>query len=306
MMTDLARRYARTLASGDAEAIARCYHPDARSFGPLAWPEEGAGAIAAAMARSAARLDRLEVEPHDAFADPAGERAALRLVRRWSQGGTRRSAIETRYLRLADGLITEEFAGPNTFQLADLELNQWGMVPADTGADPNPEVLAASPTEVSGKRPETVPERFVHAFGRNDPDALLALYDPGFTLYSPIAWGLSGRDPLGPFVQQFHQGFPGLRLALFDQFASADGTRVAFRFGMRWHNTGTFFGNPPTGDRGTHAEFHSLRLAGGRIVEQVVTDISYGIPRYELTVWHRQYPTDTEDPAPQVDAGNVG
>jgi hypothetical protein len=197
MVTDLARRYARALASGDTEAIARCYHPDARSYGPLAWPEQGAGAIAAGLARSAARLDALETELHDAFADPAGERAALRLVRRWSQGATRRSAIETRYLRLADGLITEEFAGPNTFQLADLELNQWGMVPADTGVDPNPEVLAASPTKVSGKRPETVPERFVDAFGRNDPDALLALYDPGFTLYSPIAWGLPGRDPSG-------------------------------------------------------------------------------------------------------------
>ncbi len=210
-------------------------------------------------------------------------------MRRWSQEAARRSAIETRYLRLADGLIVEEFAGPNTFQLADLELNQWGLAPADTSIDPNPEILAASP----------IPERFVDAFGRNDPGALLALYDQHFTLYSPIAWGLPGRDPLAPFVQQFHQGFPGLRLALLDQFSSADGTRAAFRFRMHWHNTGTFFGHPPTGDRGTHAEFHSLRLVDGQIVEQIVTDISYGIPKYELTVWHREYPADTEDPAPR-------
>ena len=93
-------------------------------------------------------------------------------------------------------------------------------------------------------------------------------------------------------------GFPGLRLTLFDQFSSADGSRTAFRFGMRWHNTGTFFGLAPTGNRGAHAEFHSLRLSGGRIVEQVVTDISYSIPQYELTVWQREYPTVTEDPAP--------
>ena len=226
-------------------------------------------------------------------------------MRRWSQGTTHRSAIETRYLRLADGLIAEEFAGPNTFQIADLELNQWGLVPADTSIDPNPEILTASPTEVSGKRPESIAERFVDAFGRNDPDSLLALYDQRFTLYSPIAWGLPGRDPLRPFVEQFHQGFPGLRLALLDQFSSADGTRVGFRFGMRWHNTGTFFGHPPTGDRGTHAEFHSLRLVDGQIVEQIVTDISYGIPKHELTVWHREYPTDTEDPAPRVGAGGA-
>ncbi len=299
MVIDLAQRYVRALITGDAERIARCYHPDARSYGPLAWPEQGAGAIAASLARSAARLHGLEVELHDAFADATSDRVALRLVRRWSQGTTRRSAIETRYLRLADGLIVEEFAGPNTFQIADLELNEWGLAPADTSTDPNPEILAASPTQVSGKRPETVAERFVDAFGRNDPGTLLALYDEAFTLYSPIAWGLPGRDPLAPFVQQFHQGFPGLRLALLDQFSSADGTRVAFRFSMRWHNTGTFFELPPTGDHGTHAEFHSLRLVDGRIVEQVVTD-SYGIPRYELTVWHRPYPADTEDPAPQL------
>ncbi|HEX6673462.1 MAG TPA: nuclear transport factor 2 family protein [Actinomycetes bacterium] len=300
MVTDPARRYVRALATGDAEQIARCYHPDARSYGPLAWPEEGSGAIAARLAGAAARLHGPEIGLHDTFADATGERLALRLVRRWPQGTTRRSAIETRYLRLADGLIVEEFAGPNTFQIADLELNEWGLDPADTSVDPNPEILAASPTEVSGKRPETVAERFVDAFGRNDPGALLALYDQAFTLYSPIAWGLEGRDPLAPFVQQFHHGFPGLRLALLDQYASADGTRVAFRFRMRFRNTGTFFGLPPTGDHGTHAEFHSLRLVDGRIVEQVVTDVSYGIPKYELTVWQRPYPAETEDPAPRV------
>jgi hypothetical protein len=304
-LIDFTQQYVRALATGDTERIARCYHPEARSYGPLAWPAIGAEAVADSLSRSAARLDRLAVEPHDAFANAAGDRAALRLVRRWSQGATRRSAIETHYLRLADGLIVEEFAGPNTFQLADLELNQWGLAPADTSIDPNPEILAASPTEASGKRPETIPERFVDAFGRNDPGALLALYDQHFALYSPIAWGLPGRDPLRPFVQQFHQGFPGLRLALLDQFSSADGTRVAFRFRMHWHNTGTFFGHPPTGDRGTHAEFHSLRLVDGQIVEQIVTDISYGIPKYELTVWHREYPADTEDPAPQLGAGGV-
>jgi ketosteroid isomerase-like protein len=306
MLIDFAQQYVQALATGDIERIARWYHPDARSYGPLAWPEAGAAAISASLARLAARLEGPTTELHDLFANAAGDRAALRLVRRWSQGTARRSAIETRYLRLADGVIVEEFAGPNTFQIADLELNDWGLVPADTSTDPKPEILAASPAEVSGKRPESIPERFVDAFGRNDPSSLLALYDPKFILYSPIAWGLPGRDPLAPFVQQFHQGFPGLRLALLDQFSSADGTRVAFRFGMRWHNTGTFFGHPPTGKHGTHAEFHSLRIVDGRIVEQVVTDISYGIPKYELTVWHREYPADTEDPAPLVGTGHAG
>jgi hypothetical protein len=297
MSADSFAGFVSALASGDAAAIAAHYRPDARSYGPLAWPSEGS-AIAAGLAEAGARLDGLEIELHDAFTNADQDRAALRLVRRWTEGDARLSAIETRYLQLADELIEEEFAGPNTFQIAGRELNQWGRKPAVTEPDPSPEILAASETETSGKAPETVAERFVNAFGRNDPDALIELYDRGFVLYSPIAWGLAGRDPLVPFVQQFHHGFPGLRLALFDQFASADGGRIAFRFGMRWHNTGTFFGLEPTGNRGAHAEFHSLRLSEGRIVEQVVTDVSYSIPQYELTVWQREYPTETEDPAP--------
>ncbi len=212
------------LTDGDAAKIATHYHANARSYGPLAWPAVGAAAIAERLAAVTARLDTLEIELHDAFTDAQQERAALRLVRRWTESGSRLAAIETHYLRLADGRIVEEFTGPNTFQIADRELNSWGLTPADTSADPCAEILAASENQTSGKQPQTVPERFVSAFGGNDPDALLDLYAPGFVLYSPIAWGLAGRDPLVPFVQQFHHGFPGLRLALFDQFASGDGS----------------------------------------------------------------------------------
>ena len=109
------------------------------------------------------RLDGLEIELHDAFTNADQDCAALRLVRRWTEGDARLSAIETRYLRLADELIEEEFAGPNTFQIAGRELNQWGRKPAATEPDPSPKILAASETETSGKAPETVAERFVHA-----------------------------------------------------------------------------------------------------------------------------------------------
>lgn len=65
MLIDFAQQYVQALASADAERIARSLH--------------------------------------DVFADDAGDRAALRLTRRWSRDGIRRSAIETRYLRLAGG-----------------------------------------------------------------------------------------------------------------------------------------------------------------------------------------------------------
>ncbi len=294
--TKFTMQFAQALAANGAAEIAACYDTDARSYGPLAWPVRGGAAIGSHWATLGARLGNFELELHDVFGNSAGDRVALRFVRRFEDT----AAIESRYLRVRSGVIVEEFAGPNTFQIADLELNRWGLVAADTSDDPNPEVLAASPSEVSGKSPETIPERFVHAFGQNDPTALLSLYHPDFVLFSPIAWGLAGTAPLGPFIGQFHHGFPGLRLALYDQFANPAGDRIAFRFGMRWHNTGTFFEHPPTGDHGVHEEFHSLRLREGRIVEQVVTDISYGIPKYELTRWKRPYPRETVDPAPPL------
>ena len=69
------------LASGDAAAIMAHYRPDARSYGPLAWPVEGP-AIAAGLADTAARLDGLEIELRDTFTNAEQDRAALRLVRR--------------------------------------------------------------------------------------------------------------------------------------------------------------------------------------------------------------------------------
>jgi hypothetical protein len=46
MSIDFAQQYVRALTTGDDERIVRWYHPDAHSYGPLAWPETGAEAIA--------------------------------------------------------------------------------------------------------------------------------------------------------------------------------------------------------------------------------------------------------------------
>jgi hypothetical protein len=96
-------------------------------------------------------------------------------VRRWSQGTTRRSAIKTRYLRLADCLIVEEFAGPNTFQLA--ELNQWGLAwglaPADTGKQGRKRSVATEGAGIplglaaAGANPPRLPAAGAHLAGRD-------------------------------------------------------------------------------------------------------------------------------------------
>ena len=147
---------------------------------------------------------------------------------------------------------------------------------------------------------ESVARRFVRALGANDQALLDEIYDPEVLLYTPLGWPISGRDALKDFVGQFHGANPGLRVTLHDEFESADGTRACFRFVIHFHNTGPFYGNPPTGERGTMSETHAVRLRDGRIAEQFVGDNNFSMPHQELVTWKMDFPRDTPDPSPVI------
>lgn len=147
---------------------------------------------------------------------------------------------------------------------------------------------------------ETLPQRFVRALGTNDPELLDAVYDPEVVLYTPLAWPVRGRDGLKEFVSQFHAAYPGLRVTLHDEFTSADGARACFRFVIHFHNTGSFYGKPPTGERGTRSETHAVRIRDGRIVEQFVGDNNFSMPHQELVTWQMDFPSETPDPNPAI------
>jgi uncharacterized protein YciI len=142
--------------------------------------------------------------------------------------------------------------------------------------------------------------RFVQALGANDQDLLDELYDPDVLLYTPLGWPIRGRSAVKDFVSQFHVANPGLRVTLHDEFESADRTRACFRFVIHFHNTGPFYGNPPTGERGTMSETHAVRLREGRIVEQFVGDNNFSMPHQELVTWEMDFPRDTPDPNPAL------
>ena len=148
---------------------------------------------------------------------------------------------------------------------------------------------------------DSLARRFVRALATNDAALLDAIYDPDVLLYTPLAWPLSGRDAVKDFVAQFHLANPGLTVTLHDEFASPDATRVCFRFVIHFHNTGPFYGNPPTGERGTMSETHAVRLRDGRIVEQFVGDNNFSMPHQELVTWAMDFPRDTPDPAPALE-----
>jgi 8-hydroxy-5-deazaflavin:NADPH oxidoreductase len=143
-------------------------------------------------------------------------------------------------------------------------------------------------------------QRYIQAFGRADFEALRAFYDDDVVFYTPLAWGTRGWEPLRQFIAEFHQAYPGLTVTLHDEFYSADGARACFRFVLHWHHAGVFFGNPPTGERGTMSETHSIHIRDGRIVEQWVGDNSFQMPYQELVQFGMDFPRDTPDPRPAI------
>jgi ketosteroid isomerase-like protein len=146
---------------------------------------------------------------------------------------------------------------------------------------------------------ETIGQRFLAAFGRRDLEAMKACLDEEVVLYTPLTWGAKGVQAFLDYTEEFHRGFPGLRVALHDEFYAADGHRGAWRMVVHYENTGPFFGNAPTGDRGTQVETHTVTIQDGRIVEYWVGDNSFHMPHLDLVRWRLDWPRQTPDPNPE-------
>jgi hypothetical protein len=101
-------------------------------------------------------------------------------------------------------------------------------------------------------------------------------------------------------VEQFHIANPGLRAGLHDYFASADGQKLCWRIRLHFHNTGPFYGNPPTGDRGEMMEGHFITLKDGKIHRQIVGDGGLQLPKGELVDWKMTFPRQVSDPDPAI------
>lgn len=157
--------------------------------------------------------------------------------------------------------------------------------------------------------PYTPAQRFVQAYGSGKPAAFDELYHPDVVFHGTLAWPLLGLEALKAFAQEFHAMNPGLEVALHDEFYSADGTRSSMRFALHWHNTGPFYGKPPTGKRGVQVETHTMTLREGRIVEQMQGGNNFSLAWVEIVDLQMPWPADTPDPQPEilrVGAGGAG
>lgn len=307
-MTDRLLSLLREAWSGDQQALAKSYSESVQVYGILG-QIQGRAHLAQFLQTCLEAFPGPQISLHEAFADTTGRRMALRHHIVWQNRGSgfgqtptgqRGDLALTSMLRLQDGQITEQVLGFTTFDLPHLLLVDWGL-PVPEVRDPAPELMGAVPGDPSvNSADRTFAERFVRAFGARDLAVLETLYDPDVELYTPLGWPLRGWKTVGEFVEQFHTANPGMRVGLHDSFASADGQKLCWRIRLHFHNTGTFYGNPPTGDQGEMMESHFITLKDGKIRRQIVGDGGLQLPKGELVDWKMAFPRQVTDPDPAI------
>lgn len=307
-MTDQLPSLLRDAWSGDQQALASVYDEAVQVHGILGHMQ-GRDHLAQFLQECLRTFPDPQISLHEAFADATGRRLALRHHIVWhhlgagfGQAPTGQSGILslTSMLRVQDNKVTEQVLGFSTFDLPHLLLVDWGLAVPEV-RDPAPELMGAVPGDASvNPADRTLAERFVRAFGARDLTVLETLYDPDVELYTPLGWPLRGWNTVRTFVEQFHTANPGMRVGLHDSFASADGQKLSWRIRLHFHNTGTFYGNPPTGDQGEMMEGHFITLKDGKIRRQIVGDGGLQLPKGELVDWKMAFPRQVTDPDPAI------
>lgn len=293
---------------GDQQALAEVYAESVQVCGILG-QIQGRAHLAQFLQESLKAFPDPQISLHEVFADASGSRVALRHHIVWqnlSAGfgqaptGQRGVLSLTSMLRVQDSKITEQVLGFSTFDLPHLLLVDWGL-PVPEVKDPAREIMGAVPGDPAvNPADRMLAERFVRAFGAKDLAILETLYDPDVELYTPLGWPLRGWETVKTFVEQFHTANPGMRVGLHDAFASSDGQKLCWRIRLHFHNTGTFYGNPPTGDRGEMMESHFITLKNGKIRRQIVGDGGLQLPKGELVDWKMAFPRQVTDPDPAI------
>lgn len=301
--------------TGDRARLEDFYTEDAVLWTPLTGPLRGRKAIGGYFGELYGAFPGMQIGLHDEFGSPDGQRACIRVHLNWQNTGSFRGhpatgrageMAETHSFRFAGSQVAEQVTGVSSFQVPRVFLADWGLEFPHAAGDPAPEIMSAAPGDASAASAGApLARRFTDAFGRRDTAALYEIYAEDVALYTPLAWPIRGREALSSFALEFHAANPGLRISLHDEFYSADGTRACWRIKLHYHNTGPFYGNPPTGEAGVMTETHAVRIASGRITEHFVGDNTFHMPRQELVVWQMPFPVDTPDPAPPITSVTV-
>ncbi len=118
--------------------------------------------------------------------------------------------------------------------------------------------------------------------GRNDMAAADALVADDFRYNSALAptGFIEGREAFKQAISGLHAAFPDIRLTIEDAFAgdAESGGRVCIRFRATGTHLAPFLGLPATGKSILMIETHTIRVEGGKVVEDYAADNNYDFP----------------------------
>ncbi len=129
----------------------------------------------------------------------------------------------------------------------------------------------------------TLARRYIESVqGNNDMAAADALVAEDFKYYSALAptGFIEGREAFKQAISGLHAGFPDIDLVIEDAFAgdAESNGRVVIRFRATGTHLAPFLGIAPTGKPIVMIETHTIRVRGGRIVEDYAADNNYDFP----------------------------
>ncbi len=117
---------------------------------------------------------------------------------------------------------------------------------------------------------------FEEMLGNASWDMAKDILDPNIVMHHPSSpRPVAGMDNVVGFLGAFRAGFPDMAMKVEVVFGAAE--MVAVRWRMNGTHTAALFGIPPSGKPVNVAGISLLRFAGGKVVEDWVSEDSLGL-----------------------------
>lgn len=107
---------------------------------------------------------------------------------------------------------------------------------------------------------------FEEVFPAGDPSAVRDLVASDNIDHDPMPGQPAGVEGIEYVLSTLYKAHPDLRFTVDDLVAEAD--RVAIRWTIRGTNTGSLFGQPPSGEQVEQTAVVIFRIAAGKIAER--------------------------------------
>jgi steroid delta-isomerase-like uncharacterized protein len=117
---------------------------------------------------------------------------------------------------------------------------------------------------------------FTDILGKGDWSVADEIVDNDIVMHHPANPGpMRGREAVQGMLSAFRAGFPDLNMTVEDAFGSGD--KAVVRWHMQGTHTADLFGIPPSNKKVNVNGISIVRVAGGKIVEDWVSEDTMGM-----------------------------